>query len=574
MLEKQLFSKEEVINGSYEVLFPIHKTTLGESYRVKRIVDGSLYMLKIYFIEKMKPTHFDSQNFLIEAKIHSQTNHPNICKFIEHGEIFAKNQRLIYYVVKFISGETLNERMNREGINSFITCLEIIEQIGDAVNYLHSQHPAIIHGDITPMNIMLDYTANNNPILFDFGFSNYEQTKGNEKNLTYPSILYCAPERLRDENSTIASDIFSLGVLLYFLFTGKYPWSISKSINETEDDEIINKLEIAREQEIKFSPGINIDIAIKRVIIKCLSLDPNNRFTTVDALIDALKGKENVSQVDLNREKQKHFKKQSESGGLNKIAGMKSLKENIMVEVIEPLLNPENAASYGIKPPNGVLFYGPPGCGKTFFAECLAEEVGFNFMKVSPSDIGSVYIHGSQEKIRKLFDEAREKAPTILFLDEIDAMIPNRGDHDVSHSMSSEVNEWLVQMNNSAKNNVFIIGATNLIEKMDKAILRSGRFDRKVFIPLPDQELREELFKLELEKRKTVIEEEINFQKLSEITAGFLSSDINLICMDAARNAYRNKCKITEEILITTIESSNPSISEDDLIKYQADFMK
>ena len=573
MNEAQLFSKHDVINESYEVLFPIHKTTLGESYRVKGINDDCLYMMKIYFIEKMKPFHFDSENFLTEARIHSQIDHPNICKYIEHGELVTKNQRLLFYVVKFISGETLKERMDREGINSYVTCLDIIEKVGNSLQYLHSLNPAIIHGDVTPENIMLDYTANNNPILFDFGMSGYVSTKENQLNLTIPSVFFCAPERLKGEDFRNTSDIFSLGAILYYLLTGTYPWASVVDIQENVDQHFISKLESARELEIKFSPGINIDSPIKRIIVKCLSKDPTNRFTSVNAFIDALKGKETVSQVELNREKHKNFKKQSESGGLNKIAGMSTLKEKIMSEVIEPLLNPENAASYGIKPPNGVLFYGPPGCGKTFFAECLAEEVGFNFMKISPSDVGSVYIHGSQEKIRKLFDEAKEKAPTILFLDEIDAMIPNRGDQDISHSMSSEVNEWLVQMNNSAKNDVFIIGATNLIDKMDKAILRSGRFDRKILIPLPDTELRMELFKLELEKRKSVLENPIDLEKLSNMTAGFLSSDINLICMDAARLAYRNKCKITEEIIISIIDSSSPSISQEDLIKYQTDYI-
>ena len=140
---------------------------------------------------------------------------------------------------------------------------------------------------------------------------------------------------------------------------------------------------------------------------------------------------------------------------------MKQLKDTITAEVIEPLLDPQSAESYGIEPPNGVLFYGPPGCGKTFFAECLSEEVGFNFIKVSPSDVGSVYIHGTQEKIRKLFDEARENAPTILFLDEIDAMIPNRGEQGVSTHQSGEVkdrkstrlnssHEWISRMPSSA----------------------------------------------------------------------------------------------------------------------------
>lgn len=567
-MQMHLFSKQEVINNTYEVLFPIHKTTLGESYRVKGIRDNGLFMLKIYFLDKMRSFHFDVENFLIEAKIHSQVEHPNICKYVEHGNLLINGSRCLYFVVKYISGETLWERVEREGINSLVACQDIVEQVGGALTYLHSLEPAIIHGDVTPLNVMLDYTSGNRPLLFDFGMANYIGETITQFNITAPSIYFCSPEQLRGQKSAPASDIFSLGAILYYLITNTYPWPTSFDDQDESVEGLVNKIEIARRRELRFSSSINIDPAIKRVIIKCLSIDPASRFQSVNEFIDALKGKEIVNQVELNRQRQKEFKKKSDSAGFAKIAGMASLKESIRAEVIDPLLNPKNAAAYGIMPPNGVLFYGPPGCGKTFFAECLAEEVGFNFMKVSPSDVGSVYIHGSQEKIRKLFDEAREKAPTILFLDEIDAMMPSREDHDISHAMSSEVNEWLTQINNCAKNDIFIIGATNLIEKMDKAVLRSGRFDRKIFIPLPDGELREELFNLELAKRKSVIEGPIDTKILSQKTAGRLCSDISLICMDAARFAYKSKMNITEEILLSVIDSSSPSITAEDLVKY------
>ena len=116
---------------------------------------------------------------------------------------------------------------------------------------------------------------------------------------------------------------------------------------------------------------------------------------------------------------------------------------------------------------------------KNFFAECLSEEIGFNFIKVGPSDVGSKYVHGGQEKIKQLFDSAKENAPTVLFLDEIDAMIPDRESSDIGHHYSSEVNEWLIQFNNCGEEDIFIIAATNKMDKIDSAVLRAGRFDRK-----------------------------------------------------------------------------------------------
>lgn len=191
-MQMHLFSKQEVINNTYEVLFPIHKTTLGESYRVKGIRDNGLFMLKIYFLDKMRSFHFDVENFLIEAKIHSQVEHPNICKYVEHGDLLIKGSRCLYFVVKYISGETLWERVEREGINSIVACLDIVEQVGGALTYLHSLEPAIIHGDVTPLNVMLDYTSGNRPLLFDFGMANYIGETITQFNITTPSIYFCS----------------------------------------------------------------------------------------------------------------------------------------------------------------------------------------------------------------------------------------------------------------------------------------------------------------------------------------------------------------------------------------------
>jgi len=239
----------------------------------------------------------------------------------------------------------------------------------------------------------------------------------------------------------------------------------------------------------------------------------------------------------------------------------------IKQDVIDPLLHPEKNKEYGIEPPNGVLFYGPPGCGKTFFAECLADEVGFNFIKVKPSDVGSKYVHGGQEKISQLFKDAKENGPTILFLDEMDAMIPSR-DGSAGHHYESEVNEWLVQINNCSQNEVFIIGATNRLNKIDTAVLRSGRFDRKIHIPIPDLECRIALFKLELGKRPKVLDENLNYELLAKKTNGFVCSDVGLIVNDAARVAARKQVKIDNVIILEIIGNTSASVSENEAKEY------
>ena len=146
-------------------------------------------------------------------------------------------------------------------------------------------------------------------------------------------------------------------------------------------------------------------------------------------------------------------------------------------------------------------------------------------------------------------------------------MIPDRS-ANMGHHYESEVNEWLVQMNNCSKHHIFVIGATNRLGKIDKAVLRSGRFDRKIYIPLPDHELRMALFALEMDKRQNVIDGKINYEKLAELTDGFVSSDINLICMDVSRFAYKTKSKITQEIMEDIISKSATSISKEELDVY------
>ena len=209
----------------------------------------------------------------------------------------------------------------------------------------------------------------------------------------------------------------------------------------------------------------------------------------------------------------------------------------------------------------------PSGCGKTFFAECLADEVGFNFLKIKPSDVGSKYVHGGQEKIRELFKNAKENAPSILFLDEMDAMIPKR-DGTMGHHYESEVNEWLVQINNCAKSEVFIIGATNRLNKIDTAVLRSGRFDRKIHIPIPDNQCRTALFKLHLGKRPKVLSDDLNYEMFAQKTHGFVCSDITLIVNDAARLASRNQIKINNDLVLQIISDTSPSVSEKQLDDY------
>jgi transitional endoplasmic reticulum ATPase len=184
---------------------------------------------------------------------------------------------------------------------------------------------------------------------------------------------------------------------------------------------------------------------------------------------------------------------------------------------------------------------------------------------VKPSDLASIYVHGTQEKIGELFKEAREKAPTILFFDELDALLPNR-DNNLGHSYAAEVNEFLVQMGNCSKDGVFMIGATNRPDLIDPAVLRTGRMDKIIYIPPPDHEARKALFRLHLEGRP--VDEDIDLVALAAETEGRVASDIAFLSNEAARDAYTERKPIAQRHLLHVIQQNRASVTAQQLDKY------
>ena len=259
--------------------------------------------------------------------------------------------------------------------------------------------------------------------------------------------------------------------------------------------------------------------------------------------------------------------------GFADVAGMDELKRMVTEGFINVLNHRECAEAYGIRPPS-LLFYGPTGCGKTFFAEKIAEEVGINFMKVLPDDIASTLVHGTQEKIGELFRKAESKAPTLMFFDEFDAMVPRRSNDDRNYQ-NGEVNEFLCMLNNAADRGVYVLAATNHPERIDKAVLRTGRIDEMIYVDMPDRAARESLFRLALSKLPA--DDDIDYVQLAVLTGGYNCSDIDYIVKTASRKMFnesiRNESlpykKITQRLLETMISSCRPSVSSRDLREYE-----
>ena len=174
-----------------------------------------------------------------------------------------------------------------------------------------------------------------------------------------------------------------------------------------------------------------------------------------------------------------HSNANSEFIGFSDVAGMHGLKKILVRDVINPLRNPGKYRKFKVSIPNGILLYGPPGCGKTFIVKKLAEELGYHFIEVSPSCIGSTYIHGTSLNIAKIFTDAKNNKPAILFFDEFEGLVPKR--ESLGHGgqfKNEEINEFLTHLNNAGENQILVVCATNQIDLIDSAILRSGRIDK------------------------------------------------------------------------------------------------
>ncbi len=260
-------------------------------------------------------------------------------------------------------------------------------------------------------------------------------------------------------------------------------------------------------------------------------------------------------------------KKESGPRGFACVAGMKEVKDILTKDIIEPLNRAEEAKRLGVSIPNGFLFFGPPGCGKTFIVRKLAEEIGYNYKEFSASDVGSKWAHETSGNIAKIFQEATDNAPTILFFDEIEALVPKRGTGSEQWKQE-EVTEFLNQMNNASEHKVLVIGATNQPDEIDDAIMRSGRMDKRVYIPPPDFDARKDLFRIHLEGRAQ--SKDINLDELAKRTENYASSDIALIVNEAARKAFKDGLEeLEQELLEYTIENAPSSLT-----KSKIDFYK
>ncbi len=260
------------------------------------------------------------------------------------------------------------------------------------------------------------------------------------------------------------------------------------------------------------------------------------------------------------------------------IGGLEEVKQQLKEAVEWPLQFPDSFKRLGVNPPRGILLYGPPGTGKTLLAKAVANESDANFILVKGPELLSKYVGESEKAVRKIFEKARQTAPTIIFFDEIDALAPTRGVNSDNKVTERVVNQLLTEIDGlQPLNEVIIIGATNRPDILDPALLRPGRFDRILLVTCPDQKTRELIFKVHsgLMPLKNV-----NIEELAKKTEGYVGADIESICREAAILALREDMKATEvtmkhfETALTIVSPSMTHELEDAYKNLQTSFRR
>ena len=247
---------------------------------------------------------------------------------------------------------------------------------------------------------------------------------------------------------------------------------------------------------------------------------------------------------------------------MDDVEGLENVKREFQELFQYPVEHPEKFLQYGMTPSRGVLFNGLPGCGITLLAKAIANECQENFISIKGPELLTMWFGESEANVRDVFDKARQAAPCVLFFDELDSIAKSRGGSggDGGGAADRVINQVLTEMDGmGAKKNVFIIGATNRPDIIDSAVLRPGRLDQLIYIPLPDEKSRSAILKAAL--RKSPIAKDVDLAFLSRTTHGFSGADLTEICQRACKLAIRES--IEKDIVRERQRAQNPDATMD-----------
>ena len=594
------------LNTIFEGYTPVKvlgkSTSYREVYLAKNGFEQDVF-LTVYDMSKLPENFVDGK--IPEFEIIPQLTNDAFPKYVERGTYNDDKASLCWMATKYIGHTSLTDYVTSDYVRSEREMLTLFYNLLVAVKEVSWRMGGGCCNNISTDNILVTVDETGESKWHFVGLDCVSEIcKGRATFDTYaPSRLFRAPETLVGHYN-IRTDIFSLGIVLAFILQGRHPWGDYVNIDTHMPTATIVKL--MRDN----APSLAIPDALKSIVTKAIATKPSERYKCIEdfgAAIAKYLGNENLSSFEcfapahskpvatppehkIEEEESVDIMKQQappqpksnvkiervKGNGFKDVAGMDQLKCKLSRNFVDIVQNRELAAQFHITPPNGILLWGPPGTGKTFISRKLAEESGMLFSLIKPSDLGNIYIHGSQSMIADLFTRSEELAAknncgVLLVFDEFDSLVPKRGVND-DNNQANEVAEFLTRLNDCAERNVFVVATTNRIDAIDPAILRKGRMDSVIYVGLPDEEARKELLEIELMKRP---HEDIDTAHIVELTKGYSSSDISFIVKECARCSFeesvkaKHLVKINQTLLEKTIAETRPSVTYDELKQFE-----
>ncbi|UDQ80501.1 AAA family ATPase [Erwinia rhapontici] len=568
-MKQGTFRKNTLIDGQFQVLAYLGASDFCELYRVE---DRQQKVKFLKLISAERAEEVDLPALAASLRWASALKGDNIIQCYPLQQSVTRCG-IHYFTMDFVSGERLSTLLSREIKLASYESYQLTLDLLDALISTGDQRPETGAFTVTPNHIFIDYAADLRRALW-LPVRVSEHLKSTDAASATSIDLAClAPEALL-ERSTHGSPLFSIICVLYRCLTGHHAWEYPIDWQQMPADDIRQTIALTRSARLPRALP-NASAHLTAIVQRALNLAPDQRYPNAEALKrDILSLRDEMftlpalavpSPVEALSPPPGVPSGIAASQGFASIAGMDALKSLLDKDIIAPLNDKALYQTYGIQPLNGMLFYGPPGCGKTYIAQKLAEELGFFYLEIKPSDLASTYIHGTQEKIGNLFRRAKTNAPTLIFIDEVDAVLPDRESDQGNHGYAAEVNEFLAQMTNCNERGIFIVAATNRPEMIDPAILRTGRLDKLIYIGLPDFAARYALFTLLLKNRPT---QAVDINSLAMLTEGYVTSDLSFMVNEAAKLALEKREPITDRHFSTVRAGFRPSVSEDQINRY------
>ena len=570
----QTFKKGEKI-GKYVINSFIKKGIVAESYTVLG-PDDMMYFMKVFDLRSIPHEQLFEGKEVYEIQLCKELNsdeNQNVVRYVDNGEVKKGNAVYHYLVTEFYRGMLLFDAVRQGGRFDLEDAVQITLCVLSGLSFIHSR--ALIHNDIRPSNIMLQELDDGMlmPTIIDLGHISYmvkgRPTFADEDLMPY----FRAPETFRAVY-TVKSDIFSTGALLYFLLFGKSPWEeIDLRTFEGDKQKIAEALKKARKQDLVLETDeVKLPDYMKAILLKALAKKADDRFASAAEFAQALFEQvmpelakrmeeeeakpQDEAQVQDNSGPVITFKKGSGSG-FDNVTGRDELKEQLRKEVLFALQNPEKAKLYKLPAINGVLLYGPPGCGKSLVLESFAEELGFNYSIIRGPEMGHIYQEGVLDNLQRVFDAAEIKAPFVICIDELEFVAPNPN-AEGEENVTPQISALYGMMNGCSKKGILVVATTNRPDLIDQSIMRIGCFDRVFFVPQPDFEARKDIFIDHLKDRPC---EELDYDELARMSDDFNAGDITEAVNEAAMTAAYNDVPISQKILVDVLKYKNPTYS-------------